>query len=79
MTYPTQTTAGQRPNTARDCLAALVLTQDDLVRPELRDDVILAKRLRRLGSSVTGRQDPLDGGHRPWRTVPAGTSFNPYA
>lgn len=74
MTYPTQITAGQRSNTPRNCLAALDLVHDDLVRPELRDDVILAKRLPRHENTITGQHAPLDGNHRTGRTALAVTS-----
>ncbi|MDR5903098.1 MULTISPECIES: hypothetical protein [Halomonas] len=76
MTYSIQTTAKRPSNTPRACLAALDLTQEDLVRPELRDDVILAKRLPRHGNTITGRHDPLVGGHRTGRTALAVTSTN---
>ncbi|MDN3523322.1 hypothetical protein [Halomonas ramblicola] len=45
MTYRTRPIHGQGPTAAsRARLAALDLTQDDIVRPELRNDAILSGR-----------------------------------
>ncbi len=45
MTYRTRPVHGQGPTAAsRARLAALDLTQDDIVRPELRNDAILSGR-----------------------------------
>ncbi|MGM0915864.1 MAG: hypothetical protein ACQEXC_16420 [Pseudomonadota bacterium] len=49
MSHLAQTASRQRPATTLARLAALDLTQDDIVRPELRDDAILADRTQRVG------------------------------
>lgn len=49
MTHLAQAAHGQRQ--ASTTLAALDLSQDDIVRPELRDDAILTNRRRRAVGS----------------------------
>ncbi|WP_282039322.1 hypothetical protein [Halomonas alimentaria] len=50
MSHLAQTTTDQRQgSTTLARLAALDLTQDDIVRPELRDDAILSDRTQRVG------------------------------
>lgn len=57
MTYSTQTTTKRRSDSARACLAALDLTQDGLVRPELRDAAILANHRQSTTRYRSGRRD----------------------
>lgn len=66
MSHLAQTTSDQRQgSTPFARLAALDLTQDDIVRPELRDDAILAGRSRR---TTRPRPGQLDSGRQGWRT-----------
>ncbi len=59
MSHLAQTASRQRPATTLARLAALDLTQDDIVRPELRDDAILADRTQR---ALRHRPGQLDSG-----------------
>lgn len=65
MTRLAQTASRQRPATSLARLAALDLAQDDIVRPELRDDAILADRTQR---ALCHRPGQLDSGRQGWRT-----------
>lgn len=60
MTSLTRPASGQRPDTATLArLAALDLAQDDIVRPELRNDAILAgRRHQRYGRSRQPNHHP---------------------
>ncbi|MGE4533625.1 hypothetical protein [Halomonas sp.] len=62
MTRLAQTATAQRPATPRSRLAAIDLSHEDIVRPELRDDAILADRTRRAERRNPRRQDDT---HRP--------------
>lgn len=68
MTRLNQTAGDQRQDPiilAR--LAALDLTQDDLVRPELRDEAILADRRRQ--HATHSRSGQIDSPRRPCATL----------
>ncbi|MDY7115546.1 hypothetical protein RAN53_04245 [Halomonas sp. SSL-5] len=76
MSHLAQTTSDQRQgSTTLARLATLDLGEDDIVRPELRDDAILADRARRVVHPRPGR---LDSPRRAWRTDPITTTAGPH-